>query len=219
MQRRVLGVAVTLLALSGCGAPGHDNERAPRQEGDLVVLVGPTEEIRGVPRGWRRDASGARAAAIAYVGLTGDIARAGFITRRDLITNLAAPAFAEELRAETEAQLRETFEYLADEGLTSADLLFSELPLTARVVRSDERSARVVVWSVAVVGAPVPETVPHQGWRTVTVDLGWIDGDWLVTGWAASPGPVPAPRPAATFDDLDELEDVASWPSAAGRVD
>jgi subtilisin family serine protease len=122
------------------------------------------------------------------------------------------------LAEETEAQLRGTLEHLADEGLTTADLLFTELPLTARVVRSDDTAAQIEVWSVAIVGAPVPDTVPNQGWRTVTVDLGWVEGDWLVTGWAARPGPVPAPRPAATFDVLEDLEDVTSWPSAAGRA-
>lgn len=212
-------IAIALLALTGCGDPGHEEREAPGPSDDPVVLLGPTEVVRGVPRGWRHDEQGARAAAVAYVGLTGDIVRAGFITRRDLIRTLAAPAFVDDLGAETEAQLRETMEYLADEGLTSADLLFSELPLTARVVRFDDGSARIEVWSVAIVGAPVPDTVPHQGWRTVTVDLGWIDGDWLVTDWAARPGPVPAPRPAATFDDLEGLEDVTSWPAATERED
>jgi hypothetical protein len=180
----------------------------------VVVLVGPTEVIRGVPRGWRHDDEGARAAAIAYVALSGEVARAGFITRADLIGSLATPEFRGQLEADTTEQLDETFEALLEEGVSPGQLVWSELPLTARVVASDEGSAQVEVWSVVVIGIPTTDSVPRQTWRTVTVDLTWSNGDWLVSGWSASPGPTPALGPDAVIDPLDALATVASWPRA-----
>ena len=69
--------------------------------------------------------------------------------------------------------------------MSPGQLLWSELPLTARVVASDEATAQVEVWSVVVIGIPTADSVPRQAWRTVTVDLAWVEGDWLVSGWSA----------------------------------
>ena len=213
-SRRALAVAAALLILSGCGEPGHEEREAPGPADDLVVLVGPTEVVRGVPRGWRHDEAGARAAALAYVALSGEVARAGFITRGDLIGSLATPEFRRELEAETVEQLDGTLEDLLDEGVSPGQLLWSELPLTARVVASDEDTAQVEVWSVVVIGIPTTDSVPRQTWRTVTVELAWIESDWLVSGWSAAPGPTPALGPDAVIDPLDELTTVTSWPGA-----
>jgi hypothetical protein len=205
-------VVVVLLALSGCGGSAGEELDAPRPAG--TVGVGPTEVVRGVPRGWRHDDQGARAAALAYVALSDDVARAGFITRGDLIGALAAPGYRQELEAETIDQLDGTLDALVDQDVSPGQLLWSELPLTARVVAGGPEGAQVEVWSVVVIGIPTAAAVPRQTWRTVTVDLVWVEGDWLVSGWSAAPGPTPALGPDAVIDPVDDLATVVAWPPA-----
>jgi hypothetical protein len=147
------------------------------------------------------------------VALTGDVARAGFITRRDMISALASTRFAPRLVRSSAEQLEELLHGLAGEGVSTEALLFRELPLTARVVRVDERTARVAVWAVLVAGVPERGT-PMQVWRTVIVDLVWERGDWRVDEWAPTAGPTPALAADARIATVADLSGVTSWPPA-----
>jgi hypothetical protein len=73
----------------------------------------------------------------------------------------------------------------------------------------------VEVWSVLVV-AVLERGAPRQVWRTVTVDLAWERGDWRVDGWTARAGPTPALATEAPIGAVDELVEVAGWPTTMG---
>ena len=178
--------------------------------------VGPRSQRFGVPKGWSRDGQGARAAAVSAVESTGRIARAGFVTRSDMIGALASARFAPILTRDSAAQLDELLGDLSAAGVPAEAVLFRELPLTARVIHADAHSARVLVWAVLVAAVP-DRGAPRQLWRTVTVDLVWEDGDWRVDGWTAAPGPTPALATNAAVATVAELVEVTGWPPAGAR--
>lgn len=214
---------VTVVALAGlrlANDPGPDNDAEPRGGAPVTTLLaeeapGPARITGGVPQGWSRDAVGARAAALSAVSLTGEVARAGFITRDDMIRSLASRRFGPTLAAESAGQLQEMTGELGAVGVTAGSVTFRELPLTARVVRADTRSAVVEVWSVLVVGVP-DVGAPRQAWRTVTVELVWEDGDWRIDGWTARDGPTPAMDAHLSVASVAQVAEVAAWPSTIG---
>lgn len=170
----------------------------------------------GVPHGWRRDADGAMSAAVAAVRLTGSIARAGFITRSDMIAALATEHFGPTLASESSNQLAEMTTVLGEASVAPGDLVWAELPLTARVISADDNGARVEVWSVLVVGVR-DFGAPRQAWRTVIVDLAWEAGDWKVDGWSAQPGPTPLLDATSAIATTDEINEVVEWPAVGGE--
>lgn len=224
-MRRTVLVAVAVLAvaaglaLRSCGRSdtGNEDARPAADPGGPAVPagVGPRSQRHGVPVGWSRDAAGARAAAVSAVALTGDIARAGFITRSDMITTLASRRFAPALVESSSGQLAELLGDLAAEGIAAGSVLFRELPLTARVTAADLSAARVEVWAVLVAGT-AERGAPRQLWRTVSVELVWEGDDWRIDGWTAQAGPTPALATSAAISTVDELDVVTSWPTAGG---
>lgn len=178
------------------------------------VPVGPLRVVHGVAEGWRHDGAGARAAAISAVQLSGPIAKAGFITRDDMIDALSSKRFGPTFASRSALQLADFLQQVGTEGLTPSELLWSELPLTARLVHADQRRAQVQVWSVLVLGAP-RVGVPRQAWRTVTVDLTWEDEDWKIDGWSSTTGPTPVLGDDAAGASLEDLSIVTGWPQAA----
>lgn len=212
------GAIVGGLALRGCQR--SDNAESTRAVPPVTTPPsaagpGPLEREHGVPVGWSRDERGARAAAVSAVALTGEIARAGFITRADMIAVLASERFAPTLASESSVQLQELLGDLPANGVPAASVLWRELPLTADVVHADSSTASVRVWAVLVVGAPDSGS-PRQLWRTVTVDLVWERADWRVDGWTTTSGPTPALANNVPIAALDELAAVTAWPPAGG---
>jgi hypothetical protein len=79
-------------------------------------------------------------------------------------------------------------------------------PLAWRVDAFSPDEARVSVWALTVLSAS-DVAVPQSDWLTVTVELAWVDGRWLVDGIKDQPGPTPAtgmrdePWQPEPFDD------------------
>lgn len=212
----VVAVLVGLRACAGTDGAGSDTTApgpAPASRPDVTEPVGPARTVDGVPVGWRRDAAGAGAAAASAVGMSGSIARAGFISRGDMIETLASERFGTVLAVESADQLRELLGDLAEQGITPASAVFHELPLTARVVEVGDDTALVDVWSLLVIGVPNGQA-PRQLWRTVQVELVWEHDDWRVDGWTATPGPTPALTATAEIATVPELVEVLAWPAA-----
>jgi hypothetical protein len=215
--------AVTVAVVIGLRAVASPNDSTAATEPPLAtdtpVATAPTSPAAvdefGVPHGWRRDADGALAAAVSAVRLTGSIARAGFITRSDMIAALATERFGPTLASESSNQLAEMTTALGEASVAPGDLVWSELALTARVVHADDHAARVEVWSVLVVGV-LDLGAPRQAWRTVTVELVWEAGDWKVDGWSAQPGPTPLLDATAAVATTGEISEVVAWPPAGG---
>lgn len=191
-----------------------DSSRTGRANSSTVRgPVGPTRTERGVPEGWRHDSTGARAAAIAAVALTGDIAHAGVLARQDMITQLATDTYAATLAASTDRQLNELLDPLGRDNTNPTQLVWLETPLTARVAQRQANRVQVQVWSLLVIGAP-DAPAPRQAWRTVTMTLVWEHDDWKVAAWTARAGPTPALAPEVDITDLAHLAGPAQWPTA-----
>lgn len=169
----------------------------------------------GVPHGWARDADGAVKAAVSAVQLTGRIARAGFITRSDMIASLASDGYGPTLASESANQLAEMASTLGEASVAPGDLMWRELPLTARVVQASDGDAQVEVWSVLVVGV-INLGAPRQAWRTLNVDLVWESDDWKINGWTTRPGPTPLLDATTAIATTEEVNEVVSWPAAGG---
>ncbi|HWL41778.1 MAG TPA: hypothetical protein VNQ73_02455 [Ilumatobacter sp.] len=221
-MRRValITVVVVVLALVGLRAcqsrSGQDNvSPTPTAAPAADTATGPRGVVHGVPVGWGHDATGARAAAVSALELTGVIAQAGFITRGDMLNTLATDRFGPTLTRDSNAQLDELLGDLAEEGITPASVLFRELALTAQVVSVDATAASVEVWSLLIVGLP-DGAAPRQLWRTVTVELLWERDDWRVDGWVARPGPAPALAANTSIATVAEVTDVLAWGPARG---
>lgn len=192
-----------------------DGAPIPGDTPPVVSPVGPAEVADGVPHGWRYDAAGARAAAMAAVSLTGQIATAGFITRSDIIDSIATSAYGPTLAALSSSQLADLSVELGDAGVSPTELVWSEIPLTARIVSADDQRAVVEVWAVLVVGVP-GVGAPRQAWRTVTVEVAWERGDWRIDGWDTQPGPTPALAANSVVSSVEDVAEVVSWPTASG---
>jgi hypothetical protein len=220
-RRTVAIVAVAAVGFAACGTGTEDRSRQPVDPPSAPGAMsgrgelGPTGARHGVPVGWPAGSGGARAAAVSAVGLAGEIAKAGFITRGDMIDTLASRGFASDLAIATEHQLADLAEALGEIEVLPPAIAWTEVPLTARVVNDSQGTARVEVWSVVVV-ASAYVGVPRQAWRTVILDMVWEDDDWKVDAWDITPGPTPALAAAAAVSDGREVADVADWPAATG---
>lgn len=213
-------VAVAAIGFGGCSLSTDDEPQpisrpSARSSAPDGAGGGPSYTRGGVPQGWAPGPAGARAAAVSAVALTGEIARAGFITRGDMIDALATRRFAGDLAVTTERQLAQLAEALGEAEFLPPTISWTEVALTARMLEVGERAARVEVWSVVVVASP-DVGVPRQAWRTVTLEMVWEGGDWKVDGWTTVPGPTPALAAATAVSTGEEVAGVAGWPPAAG---
>jgi hypothetical protein len=153
--------------------------------------------------------------ALRAVRLTGDVATAGFISRDDLIDSIASAQFARTMRSTSATQLTEFTTAVGASGVPAADVVWEELPLTARIVESSTTAARITVWSVLVVGVPGHGSA-RQMWRTSTIGLVNEARGWRVDSWTATPGPTPSPATNGAVSDLPSVVEVLNWPATTG---
>ncbi|HUF99817.1 MAG TPA: hypothetical protein VMM60_16945 [Ilumatobacter sp.] len=156
--------------------------------------------------------------AAAAVAMTGEVARAGFISRRELIESFTTPGFGPVLADDTSEQMTALLLEFSERDADPAELQVTEQPLRTRVVTEDAAAATVDVWSVLVVAPPGASTARVM-WRTVTVELLLIDGLWLVDGWTSTPGPTPMVGPESPISPAIDVAEVLAWsPAVADGV-
>jgi hypothetical protein len=170
--------------------------------------------VSGVAHGWPHSPVGAERAALAAVRLTGPIAKAGFISRADLIRSIASASFGPKLASASGSQLAEMTTELGAAKVAPADLVWSELPMTSRVTGATDAAVTVDVWSVLIVGVP-GKGAPRQVWRTVTVTLVWERDDWRIDDWTTVPGPTPALAATAAISDVTAIANTIGWAPAS----
>jgi hypothetical protein len=207
-----VAVIVGLRLANSSGPSKHTASTSPTAPTTPAIA---RPERFGVPVGWTHDEAGARGAAISAVSLSGEVARAGFVTRADMINTLASKRYAPTLVRTSAAQLATVLGELAADGLTPQQIVFRELALTVHVDGFSGDAASVRVWSVVVAGAP-GRGAPRQLWRTVTVELAWEDGDWRVDGWTSTGGPTPALATSAPIAGIDDIRAVVAWTTTGG---
>ena len=216
MRRLVVVFAVlTVLAIIGTvmsrlgGRHGHANAAPTPTAGDQPTEVGSPSDSGTQSAG---DVVAARQAGIDAVSLTGDVVKAGFISRRELISSFTTSGYGSRLADETSQAVTAMLLELGERNADASKMAVLEQPLTATAERTST-GARGMVWSVLVVA--VPGVGPgRQLWRTVTLDMVDVDGRWLVNGWLSTPGPTPAPAAEAAFDDATVVAGPMGWKPA-----
>jgi hypothetical protein len=214
------GVAIGVITagwigLRACNPPTNDPNPEIPATAQRAATAEAVDALAGVPHGGRNDAEHARNTAVAAVSLTGEIATAGFITRSDLIASIATTGFGPVLASLSSTQLAEMSAELGEAGVSPTELVWSEIPLTARIVSADDDRVVVDVWAVLVVGVP-GVGAPRQAWRTVTVEVAWERAAWRIDGWATRAGPTPALAATSVVSSVADIAEVVSWPAAGG---
>ena len=118
---------------------------------------------------------------------------------RAIATPTAADRLAAEVRGEVAA---------AREGLASAagPIWWIVRPLATNVEAHRADYARIAVWVVSVLSA-ADVAMPQSEWRTVTLELRWVDDAWLVDGIIDVAGPTPMLGPRDRPWAPEELDD------------
>ena len=209
----VVGVLVALLlgGLVVAKARGDDGS-------EVVKVAGPAGSE--APEGsttLRPAVPSPEAAAVAAVAMTGEVARAGFISRRELIESFATPSFGPVLADDTSEQMTSLLREFSERQADPAALQVTEQALRVRVATSTTTTALVDVWSVLVVALPTAATARVM-WRTVSLDLLLIDGRWLVDGWKSVPGPTPMVGSESPISPASEVAAVLGWTSVDAAV-
>jgi hypothetical protein len=133
----------------------------------------------------------------------------------DMIHQLASDRYGSALARTSANQLDEFMADIGAKSIVPAELIWDDLPLTAKVNRFTSTGAQVRVWSVVVLGAP-HVGVPNQTWHTVTVDLVWQHDDWKIDHWVDRPGPTPTLADGTDTALFDQLQQVTGWPRPVG---
>ena len=155
-------------------------------------------------------ASGPVEAALGWVSMTGDLfAEPGIISRTAMITDLATDRFGPALKDSINAAVSA---YANDARTAGVGVI--ESPVTVAAVEAPDGRWDVSVWSVLVMAAP-GEDVARSLWRTTTLTMAFVDGEWLIDDMGLESGPQPAPSPAATYSHPHEFESVIAWTAVA----
>jgi len=104
-------------------------------------------------------------------------------------------------------------------AVPGARVLLREVPVAFSVRSSGPERAEVRIWGMSLLVIE-GRTAATEVWSTNTFDLSWEAGRWRVSGWARSPGPVPAAglqpptEPGAVLDAVDGWEGFGYAPAA-----
>lgn len=213
----VVGAVAVAVAVAGLRSCASRTDRSPDEPVASDSPAAPSEATgsRSEPVDGHLEPAGA--AAVAAVAATGDVAAAGFITRADMIRELATVRFAPSLIDESSAQLDAMTAELTTAGIPAATVRFHELPLTADVTELGPSRATVEVWSVTIVTV-ADRAAPRQLWRTVTVTVAFDDDRqrWLVDDWTTKPGPTPSLAVDSEIAATAEVDAVLGWTPVGG---
>ncbi len=186
------GATVIVAADDGNSDIDGDRAETPAAVGSSTHATGPVE------------------AALGWVSMTGDLfAEPGIISRTAMITDLATDRFGPALKDSINAAVSA---YANDARTAGVDVI--ESPVTVAAVEAPDGRWDVSVWSVLVMAAP-GEDVARSLWRTTTLTMAFVDGEWLIDDMGLESGPQPAPSPAATYSHPHEFESVIAWTAVA----
>lgn len=203
------GLLIASAVFVACGSPS-----SPDATGTADRTL-PTNDIDGSSAVRVTDGAAAVESALDAVRFSGEVARAGFISRRDLIGRIATDRFAPVLSAESASELAGVERELSEVGVVVADLVWEEIPLRVSSTVASPDRVHVEVWSVLIFGVP-GFGAPRQAWRTSWLEMARVEERWLVDGWTSTEGPTPALAPSALVSELGSVEQVLAWDHVDG---
>lgn len=203
---------------NGDSGSSAKDEWAPQSHAIVATPTESTQSAEGEGRadagtdqidGATSDVVDAEDAALDVVRSLGKVARAGFISRRELVQSFTTDGFGSEFASETGQQVDTLLMELGARGVDDEGLVMYEQPITVTSTRSAD-GVQVQTWSVMIVS--VPDLGPaRQLWRTITLDMVEVDGVWLLDGWESEIGPTPAPPAEGLIDTADSVGEVLAW--------
>lgn len=213
VRRPVIAIGVLLvLLLGGLVASIVRNDNATEPSAVASSTESPaSEETTQAP------APSPESAAVAAVAMTAEVARAGFISRRELIESFTTKSFGRVLADDTSEQMAALSLEFSERQADPVDLQVTEQPLRVRISSSTMRTASVDVWSVLVVALPTAATA-RVLWRTVKIDLVLVDDRWLVDGWKSLPGPTPMVDVESPISSATDVRHVLEWTPVMAAV-
>lgn len=180
------------LAVSPGGSAGSPTEATKEVATEPIVPadsgeLGPTAVRAGMPVGFAQTEQGARAAALTYSGASQLWLYFTDEEIEEAVAAIATPTAAPSLAREVVGEVG-----VAREALSASPgrVWWIVRPLATRVESFTPDRARISVWTVTVLSA-ADVALPQSEWITVTVELVWSDGDWLVEAITDAAGPTP----------------------------
>lgn len=211
---------------SGSAEPGTAHEQATPRAANPAKSAGTASsndpgmpefaDTEGDPIDARRsNRVAAEEAALEIVRSIDEVARAGFISRRELVESFTTATFGPEFASETGQQVDTLLMELGARGVDDAGLVLHEQPITVTSIDSAD-GVQVETWSVMIVA--IPDLGPaRQVWRSITLDMVEVDGAWLLDGWESEIGPTPAPPAEGLIDTADSVARVLAWRRVDGE--
>lgn len=201
-----VGTVVALLALvvPRLSAYSPDPVDGPLAGPESEAPRGPADTAPRTTGG--RDEEGARRAALTYATASQDWLYLDDAAVAEAVAAISTPEAAVRLAEEVVAQVAVAREALA---ASPGRVWWLVRPLAWQVQSYQADGARVAVWILTVLSA-ADVAVPQADWITVTLDLEWRKGRWLVADVVDTPGPTPTlgtrdrPWSPERFDDTLE---------------
>ena len=172
---------------SGSTEDGDDGSEGQNTGDPTPAGPGPSSSIGGVGVGFEQSERGAVAAGMSYA----TAAQSWLYLGDGQLIPAAEAVIAPDARGRLLEPLVEEVRLLRDElqGTTGV-AWYVVSPLATRLDSYTDQRAVVSVWVVRVLSAD-GVAVPQAGWRTLTFDLVWDNGDWRVADVTETEGPTP----------------------------
>lgn len=175
--------------------PSASSEPTPHALNDS----GPSSVDAGVPIGYAHSPDGAASAAANYLGALAGPQLLDPTAYDALLRRMTTSEGYAELKRQADAGRPQALQNLGIGGLPAPQLIVRSAPLGYRVDAYSPEQATVSIWSVGVVGSSTTRP-PDASWSTTTITLDWA-GDWRMSGYRTTSGPVP-PESASQVPSL-----------------
>ena len=204
MTRRSIVVAAALAGIVVTTAVLVRRPDATADGGHREAVLTPRPTVaEAAPAVPEPTAAGAREAALAIVAASQRWLYLDDAQVTSEVRAVATPEAADQLAREEVEQVSVARASLAK---SPGRVWWVVRPLAWRADAATRETARIAVWTLTVLSA-ADVALPQADWLTVTVDLRWSNGRWLVDAIRDQPGPTPAtglrdePWQPEPFDD------------------
>lgn len=197
LPRRLVALVAGIALLAGSFMAGRSSaptsvartSPAPGEPAPVEVEQGPgpRDVVDGVPVGYARTEPGAVAAATGYLAAIGDKRAFNRQWRENAYRVISAPHAHDALVTSVEPSYERiaTDLGLGDAAAYDGSIQAVTVPLGYRVKSYDEDHATIVVWAAGWLSRARGQQLPLRA-QANTIELGWIDDDWKLTGVSAS---------------------------------
>jgi hypothetical protein len=204
----VVGVVVLLIAAIAFANRGGDDsssadggENKPDSAATAPSGERPVEtKADGIPTGYAQDQQGAESAAANYAVALGSAEMFNKAGRDAILQTIITPSRVTALEATLDKAYTPEFNKnvgLNEDGSAPEGYTFVSRtsPVGTKVTTASATDATVEVWCNGLLGlAGENSTSPvTTSWFTITMKLGWADGDWKIVTHSQKDGPAPVP--------------------------